>query len=125
MISRVQLVQEPKTLFVFGDNMLRRGFGGQAAEMRGEPNAVGIPTKNTPSNAPAAFFSDKDFETAKSVIDEACDQLETHLKNGGKVVWPEDGIGTGRADLANRSPKIWDYLEERRIQIEKIAVHNA
>jgi redox-sensitive bicupin YhaK (pirin superfamily) len=29
-------------LFVFGDNLRRTGFGGQAAEMRGEPNAVGI-----------------------------------------------------------------------------------
>jgi hypothetical protein len=31
-------------LFAFGDNLARTGRGGQAAALRGEPNAVGIPT---------------------------------------------------------------------------------
>ncbi|KKL05458.1 hypothetical protein LCGC14_2605850, partial [marine sediment metagenome] len=48
-ITRQMLRDEPDTLFVFGDNMQRRGLGGQAFAMRGEPNAVGIPTKIFPS----------------------------------------------------------------------------
>ena len=50
------------TVFVFGDNMERCGFGGQAAAMRGEPNAVGVPTKWAPGSAPADFFCDDDLK---------------------------------------------------------------
>jgi len=31
LITRPMLQQAPETLFVFGDNMLRKGLGGQAA----------------------------------------------------------------------------------------------
>lgn len=41
-IMRRDLLDNQDKLYVFGDNMVRRGFGGQAREMRGEPNAVGI-----------------------------------------------------------------------------------
>lgn len=36
-ITRAMLRAEPEKLFVFGDNFVRTGFGGQAKEMRGEP----------------------------------------------------------------------------------------
>ncbi len=52
-------------IFLFGDNLTRQGYGGQAAAMRGEPNAVGIPTKKLPSDREAAFFSDEEFEKIK------------------------------------------------------------
>ena len=35
--------------YLFGDNLRRVGMGGQAKSMRGEPNAIGIATKNGPS----------------------------------------------------------------------------
>lgn len=44
-ISRAYVRANRDKLFLFGDNLERRGFGGQAAAMRAEPNAVGIPTK--------------------------------------------------------------------------------
>jgi len=119
-ISREMLKSEPDTLFVFGDNMARKGFGGQAKEMRGEPNAVGIPTKKTPSDAPNAFFSDADFLDAKKMIDEGIERLISHLENSGNVVWPADGIGTGFAALPERAPAIWKYLEGCRTRLEEI-----
>lgn len=124
MITRPMLQAEPETLFVFGDNMLRKDLGGQAAEIRGEPNAVGIPTKNAPSNRPAAYFSDDDFDAAKPEIDSGFDRLETHLKSGGVVVWPTDGIGTGRADLEIKAPRNWDYVEARRLRLDAIAARD-
>lgn len=105
---------------MFGDNMHRKGLGGQAAAMRGEENAVGIPTKIAPSNKPGAFFCDDDFENAKPEIDSGFDRLAAHLKAERHVVWPADGIGTGRADLQNKAPKIWDYIEARRRQLAAI-----
>jgi len=49
-ITRQMLRAEPGTLWVFGDNLQRKGLGGQAKEMRGEPNAIGIPTKKGSSS---------------------------------------------------------------------------
>ena len=114
-ITRAMLRAEPEKLFVFGDNMIRRGFGGQAKEMRGEPNAIGIPTKWYPSMHKDAFFVDSDsiaFEnhSAGEVI-----SLRLH---SGIIVWPEDGIGTGRAQLKQRAPEIWYIIEELRLALE-------
>lgn len=107
--TREMAQNNPNALFVFGDNLVRKGYGGQAAALRGEPNAVGIPTKVSPS----VYMSDKDFEKAKIAIDEAFDTLNTHLEKGGVVVWPVDGVGTGLAQLEIRAPKVWNYLKEK------------
>lgn len=119
-ITRVDLAASPDVLFVFGDNMARRGYGGQAREMRGAPNAVGIPTKRAPSMTPSAFFSDDDFLWAKPEIDAAFARLEAHIRVGGRVVWPKDGVGTGLAELPQRSPLIWRYIESMRAYLESI-----
>lgn len=113
-ITRAQLQAAPETLFVFGDNMRERGFGGQAREMRGEPNAVGIPTKWEPSNSANAFFCNSDLAACKGLIDNRFLKLLRHLQAGGNVVWPDAGIGTGLADLKSRAPRIWEYIEIQR-----------
>ena len=107
-ITRQMIRNEPDKLFVFGDNLQRKGLGGQAKEMRGEPNAVGIPTKWAPSMDEDAFLTDNDLGiwTHCSCNDSA--RLLVHHANGGIIVWPEDGIGTGLAQLPQRSPLIWD-----------------
>jgi hypothetical protein len=33
-------------------------------------------------------------------------------------VWPEDGIGTGLAQLQQRAPRIWAQLEAWRAELE-------
>src|SRR5687768_3383693 len=70
-ISREMVRGEKDKIFLFGDNLAGRGYGGQAKEMRGEENAIGIPTKKAPSNNPNAFFTDKEFAANKRAIDEA------------------------------------------------------
>ena len=120
-ITRALLQQHPDTLFVFGDNMAEKGLGGQAKEMRGEPNAVGIPTKNYPGMNDFDFFNDGDFNRAKIKIDAAVLKLFLHASDGGNIVWPEDGIGTGLADLKKNSPKIWELIEKYRLALERLA----
>lgn len=115
-ITRQMLRDEPDTLFVFGDNSERRGLGGQAKEMRGEPNAVGIPTKMYPTMHARAFFTNDDFEYIVPVLNMEFDRLRSHA---GPIVWPEDGIGTGLADLAHRAPRIWAYIESGRQALEQ------
>jgi hypothetical protein len=110
-ITRQMLRDEPKTLFVFGDNLQRTGLGGQAKEMRGEPNAFGIPTKHRPSMDEKSFFRDSDFEIVAPLIVDRFLELHSHLACRGKVVWPAAGIGTGLADLKNKAPRIWTLIE--------------
>jgi hypothetical protein len=60
-ITREDVRQNKDKIFLFGDNLIERGFGGQAKEMRGEENSVGIPTKKAPNNNRESFFTDKEF----------------------------------------------------------------
>jgi hypothetical protein len=113
IIFREDLRANPGVLYVFGDNDMRAGLGGQAAEMRGEPNAVGVRTKWAPSADADAFFSDSDFDRIVEMIDEDLDRVYDHVSRGGLVVFPMDGIGTGLAMLGLRAPRVLDYLNEK------------
>jgi hypothetical protein len=105
-IYRVDLQANPDVIFVFGDNGWRKGMGGQAKEIRGEPNALGVVTKK----ATYDVFSDDDFEDAKKVIANDLRLLRNVIFNGITVVFPLDGIGTGLANLKECAPKIWAFL---------------
>ncbi len=118
-ITRQMLQDEPEKLFVFGDNIARKGYGGQAKEMRGEPNAVGIPTKYSPEMFKTSFFNDTDFDRFKSHIDEPFDRLKKHIEAGGIVVWPKDGIGTGRARLKQKAPAVFWYIDAKRRELDR------
>jgi hypothetical protein len=117
-IARSDVRSRPDARFVFGDNMERRGFRGQAKEMRGEPNAVGVPTKWKPDRAPASYFSDSDFDKVRVAIDSAFRLLRDACNGGADIVIPADGIGTGLADLPNRAPRIHRYIEKHIAALE-------
>lgn len=119
-IRRDDLQANPETLYLFGDNDDRAGYGGQAAEMRDEENAVGVRTKWSPSSLPSAFFRDKDAEQVFGMIDEDLDPVIDHLRAGGTVVIPQDGLGTGLSRLPQTSPIIFNYLEERLEYLESL-----
>jgi hypothetical protein len=106
-------------IFVFGDNMQRRGLGGQAKEMRGEPNAIGVPTKWRPDMRPEAFFSDADFDDVRPSIDEAFNDISAYLDLGFDIVIPADSLGTGLADLPRRAPRIYRYIEDKIASLAK------
>lgn len=106
-IKRADLRANPETLYCFGDNFQRIGMGGQAAEMRGEPNVLGICTKASPWE----FFNDQHhFFAAATHYAEAFKEIDNHLAMGCTVVFPEDGFGTGLAKLAIMAPRINDLL---------------
>ena len=54
------LRKNPNIIFVFGDNLVRRGKGG-AARLRDEPNAYGFLTKKYPNNKDSSFFRPKEY----------------------------------------------------------------
>jgi len=120
-ITREIVRANPDKLFLFGDNYERRGFGGQAKEMRGEPNAYGIATKARPDNRAGAFFSDEKIKFHAARIFAEFEGLKELCKTGGfeTVVIPSDGLGTGLAGLDKRAPKTFAYLQERLAELEK------
>lgn len=113
-IYRHMLQAEPDKFFVFGDNLRRKGYGGQAKEMRGEPNAIGIPTKVYPSMYEDAFFTDKFLQ--KIWVELLPDYLfiEAILQAGHTVVWPSHNIGTGLSAVADKAPVLWSLMEGQR-----------
>ena len=114
-ITRAMLQAETDVLFVFGDNLVRKGLGGQAKEMRGEDNAIGIPTKRFPNMTEEAFLEEWDFaDWAKESAFNIC----LLLSHEGKIVWPSAGIGTGLAQLQQRAPSIWRAIERLRLALE-------
>ncbi len=104
-IFRSDLRNNPTVKYLFGDNLVRKGLGGQAKEMRGEPNAIGVATKSTPTSGSNAYFSDAYFEDNMKVIETDLGPAIDHLRGGGILVIPEDGLGTGLSELPTRAPR--------------------
>ena len=100
--------KNPDSVYIFGDNLLGTGKGGQAV-IRGQANAFGIPTKKKPTTGKDAYFTDDEF--AENV--EAIDAAFAKLPKGKQIVLPEDGLGTGRAKLEEKAPKTFAYLQDR------------
>lgn len=112
-IERTDLRSRPEALFVFGDNEARKGMGGQAAACRGEPNAVGIATKRSPSMAESAFWSEAEFDRCSAIIDRDMEPLFAHVSAGGTVFFPRAGIGTGLSQLPQRAPRLMGHIRMR------------
>ena len=118
MIYRADLQANPGTFYLFGDNEERRGMGGQAIEMRGEPNAIGVRTKRRPRLKNDDFWTDETLEANCRMIDEDLAPVRQQLAAGGAIVIPEDGIGTGLAQLLERAPLTYAYLQDALNSLE-------
>lgn len=112
-IFRSDLRANPTVKYLFGDNLLRIGLGGQAKEMRGEPNAIGVATKRAPGMNGSDFFTDRLYHELQSTIDNDLKPAFDHVKNGGVLVIPQDGLGTGLSQLPERAPRVNEYLLHR------------
>lgn len=118
-IGRDYVRANPDKIFLFGDNLSRKGFGGQALAMRGEPNAFGIATKKTPTMREDAFFTDAEFSrNVRHILNDFVPVFTKAVEEEQlTVVIPEDGLGTGLAQLEKRAPMTFKYLE---IMIENL-----
>lgn len=107
IIKRDDLRRNPKILYVFGDNCERVGLGGQAGEMRGEPNAIGVATLYGLGRP----FNGSEIEI--DIVNLDMEPLFTHVGLRGTVILPSDGIGTGIADLKTNAPATLAHIEAR------------
>jgi hypothetical protein len=122
MVHREDLKRNPNILYMFGDNEKRAGLGGQAAEMRGETNAVGIRTKRAPGRDDESYWSDRNLDANCAKIEEDLARVKGHLRRGGLVVLPIDGIGTNRADMEKRCPRTFYVLQQSLASLESVPV---
>ena len=101
-------------VFLFGDNIADAKTGyrptSTQAVIRGEENAIGIPTKKNRGTTAASYFTDADFDEFKAGVDGAIAKAK---ESGKTIVVPEGGIGTGKAQLEKRAPKCFKYLQDQ------------
>lgn len=96
-----------KIIFVFGDNLAQRGFGGQARVCRLQPNCYGIPTKRAPCNEHTCFFNDDMYKIFCAHIDKAISLIP---RNDGRQIYVIPGIGEGLSRMPEKCPKVFKYM---------------
>jgi len=106
-------------LFVFGDNDIKLGKGGQAI-IRDEPNTIGIPTKKYPNNKSNSFYYDTEYEQNIIKIDRAINNIIKKSQNYKGIVLPEDGFGTGLSKLHINAPKTLAYINQQIEQLKQL-----
>lgn len=98
-------------LFIFGDNELRSGMGGQAI-IREQVNSMGICTKKAPGMSDMDFFTDDEYIKNCKIIDEDIDNIERYMEENEykTLILPKFGLGTGLSQMPQRCPKTFLYL---------------
>lgn len=114
-ITRNDLVSNRDKIYLFGDNLEKTGLGGQAKEMRGEINAIGIPTKKRPSMSDDSFMNDDEYESNVKAISDAFEKIPQEVS----IIVPKDGIGTGLAKLKEKAPRTYEYLQNRLLRLKE------
>lgn len=108
-ITRQDLQSNPDTYYVFGDNGQGVGLGGQAKEMRGEPNAIGVPTKWAPGMEEYDFFHDTSLGAAL-LMNDGLRRIKMLIDDGHTIIFPSDGLGTGLSMLPVKAPGLYKQL---------------
>lgn len=118
MINRSELRANSKTLYLFGDNDVRKGLGGQAREMRNEPNAIGISTKKLPATSPQSYKTDAELDQNKKIITDDINKVIVAWDSGkyNKLIIPEMGVGL--AELPTRAPQTFAFLQQELQRLE-------
>jgi hypothetical protein len=120
--NRAEVAQQTDKIFLFGDNTddrLNTKYipSSTQAVIRGLDNAIGIDTKKNRGTGKDSYFTDSDFDVFKKQVDQAINQAK---KTGKIIVIPADGIGTGKAMLAEKAPKLFDYLQKELNNLSKV-----
>ena len=117
--SKKDCIARPEALFIFGDNDRRFGNKGQAI-IRDCANSVGVPTKKYPSLGSESYYSDLDLSENKKKIKTAIKLVISLSKKYKTVYLPENGLGTGLADLPTRAPNTYVYLQKKIEQLKLV-----
>lgn len=103
-VTQDHLLRHPDHIFVFGDNLERKGNAG-AAKLRNMPNSYGFITKKYPNNFDESFFRPEEY---KKVYAQEIKKLTEEIINNPNKIYLISKLGGG---LANRF-----YIFEEVIQ---------
>jgi hypothetical protein len=104
-----QINKYPNAFFIFGDNLMAKGIGGQAKVCRDKKNTIGIPTKLTPGTDKAAYITSEIYQNnphIKGAVEYAFNHVLKAVEAGLDIIWPLDGVGTGLALLRENCPEL-------------------
>lgn len=102
LINEEYLREHPEVVFVFGDNLERKGKGGAAA-LRDFPNTYGFITKKKPSYSDDAYYRPDEY---KQVFTTELKKLLIEVTKNKDKTYIISKIGSG---LANRY-RIWEEV---------------
>lgn len=119
LLTRNYVKENPQAIFLYGDNLEKKGFDGFAGCMRGEPNAIGIPIKKRHSMESDAFFSDDEYKDNCEAIDKAFNLIPRDRI----LVLPKDGIDNDQSKLRLRAPKTYNYILYKIKELLYVEVH--
>ena len=102
IITKDWLSANQNCIFVFGDNLTRRGKKG-AAVLRDLPNTYGFITKRYPSNKSEAFYNLYDYSRR---FENEMIKLKYFINNNQDKIFLISKLGSG---LANKH-KIWEKI---------------
>jgi len=107
------LSANPKKLYVFGDNTIRAGRGGQAS-IRDCFNAIGVATKRLPSLGESSYYNDSesDYKAITNDLFNLSKVISSPEYQDWTIVFPKDGLGTGLAEMPQRSPFLFDVMSK-------------
>lgn len=112
--TREYVASQKDKVFLFGDNTNDRVNtkyipSSTQAVIRWLPNAIGIDTKKDRWIWFSSYFTNADFNIFKEQVDEAISKAKASWKT---IIIPADWIGTGKAKLEERAPKLFEYLND-------------
>ena len=110
-VTREYLEANPDKIFVFGDNLTRKGHGGAAA-LRDCENTYGFVTKKIPSNIDSAFYSVEEYEP---VFKKELEKLEVFIQENPDKEFLISKLGSG---LANKYLIFENVIYERLVELE-------
>lgn len=102
LIDAAFLDSNAEAIFVFGDNLIRRGTGG-AAKLREHPKTYGFITKKYPNNSDTSFYKPDEYQ---EVFDKEVDLFIKHISNNPGRMFYIARIG---GNLANKYG-IWEKI---------------
>jgi hypothetical protein len=108
IMTKEFLDENENAVFVFGDNLIHKGYGG-AAILRDHPQAYGFITKKYPSNDGDSFYGVHEY---RDVFKRELMYLENDIKRHKNKTFYVSQLGGG---LANRY-KIWELVIKRGLE---------
>ena len=101
-VDELYLESNPNAFFIFGDNLIKEGYGGAAA-LRDHERAIGFITKKFPDNRDESFYKPDEYAP---VFFEELFKLKELIKNNSDKIFYISKLGAG---LANKY-MIWEKL---------------